>query len=214
MKRTLLTSPHPSGFDPCVSEPLRAAITVAIAVYLVGLVLSVAGNSSSGASALVRTIKGRLFSPWLVPAWLDLGFDQRLTHGAADDADHVLEIVPHDGGSEPPLRLPGGLSGARAQRWRRLAQALARPDTPDELVAAVGRAAGDELATHDVMVRVLRHEMHDRSAVDTTPGMERAFAARVRVVDGEVQLLRSEPRGEVAPLLRRPGRPALPEAAP
>jgi hypothetical protein len=34
------------------------------------------------------------------------------------------------------------------------------------------------------------------------------YTARVRVVDGEVQLIKSEPRGELAPLLRAP------EAAP
>jgi len=206
----MIRTPTTSGAAPAAasrfSEPLCAVVTVVLAVYLVGLGLSVAGNSGSGASALVRTIKGRLLSPWLVPAWLDLGFDQRLTHGAPEDADHVLEVVAYGPAGAAPLRFPGRVSGERARRWRRLARALARPDGAEELVAAVGRGACDDLGADDVTVRVLRHEMHDRSAADAAPGMERAFAARVRVVDGEVQLLRAEPRAEVAPLLRRQGR--------
>jgi hypothetical protein len=195
----------PPAAETRFPEPLRAVVTVVLAVYFTGLTLSVAGNSGSGASALVRTIKGRLFSPWLVPAWLDLGFDHRLTHGLPDDADHVLEMVAYGPAGGGPLRFPGAVSGERARRWRRLARALAQPEGADELVAAVGRGAFDDLATDDLTVRVLRHEMHDRSAA-AAPGMERAFAARVRLAGGEVQLLRVEPRGEVAPLLKRPGR--------
>jgi hypothetical protein len=152
-----MASATPSAAESRFPEPLRGVVTVALAVYLVGLGLSVAGNSGSGASALVRTIKGRLFSPWLVPVWLDLGFDQRLTHGAPDDADHILEVVAYGPAEGAPLRFPGAVSGERARRWRRLARALARPDGADELVAAVGRGAFDDLGADDVTVRVLRH---------------------------------------------------------
>ena len=42
--------------QPVVSDRVRAVVTVAIGVYLVGLVLAVMGNGASPASALVRTI--------------------------------------------------------------------------------------------------------------------------------------------------------------
>ena len=52
------------------TEITRGVVTILLALYLVGLLLCVAGNSASGSSALVRTIKTRLFSPWMVPLWL------------------------------------------------------------------------------------------------------------------------------------------------
>lgn len=188
------------------TDAVRAAVTVALGVYLVGLLLTVLGNSSSGSSALVRTIKGRLFAPWLVPAWLDLGFEHHLTHGVPEDADHALEIRP----TEPMrseatvLRLPGAGGGERAARWRRLARAITTGGAGDPalLAAAVGRGAFAELDTQDVRVWVLRRPLPERDAAPAAGDPRRVYAARVRLVDGELQLLPSEPRGEVAPLVR------------
>jgi len=187
------------------SDAVRAAVTVALGVYLVGLLLTVLGNSASGSSALVRTIKGRLFAPWLVPAWLDLGFEHHLTHGVPEDADHALEIRPTDPmRSEGVLRLPGAVGGERAARWRRLARAIAAGGAGDPavLAAAVGRGAFAALDTRDVRVRVLRRPLPERNAAADDGAPRQVYAARVRLVDGELQLLPSEPRGEVAPLVR------------
>lgn len=188
------------------SDAVRAAVTVALGVYLVGLLLTVLGNSSSGSSALVRTIKGRLFAPWLVPAWLDLGFEHHLTHGVPEDADHALEIrAMAPPRSEPAvLRLPGAAGGERAARWRRLARAIATGGAGDPavLAAAVGRGAFAVLDAQDVRVRVLRRPLPERGAAPDDGDSRQVYAARVRLVDGELQLLPSEPRGEVAPLAR------------
>ena len=82
-------SPTPQGRP---SELIRAAITAALAIYLIGLVLTVMSNSGSGSSALLRTIKGRLFSPWMGPMWLDLDSDHRLTDGQPEAAEHIVEL--------------------------------------------------------------------------------------------------------------------------
>jgi len=196
------------------SEAARAVATGAIALWLLGLVLSIMGNSDSGASAFVRTVKGRLFSPWLTPLWLDLGFDYRLTYGGPEDADHALDIGRH--GDEPGTGVtwPGRVVGERAARWRRLARAIsADVDDADRdglLAAAAGRGAFDRLGTQDVTVRVLRTPPRDRGAASSAPTA--AYAARVRFAGGELQLLRQEARGEVAPLVR-PATPAATRAA-
>ena len=194
------------------SDAVRAAVTVALGVYLVGLLLTVLGNSSSGSSALVRTIKGRLFSPWLVPAWLDLGFEQHLTHGVPEDADHAVEIGRFGAtrGEADVIRLPGDARGERAARWRRLARAIATGGAGDPavLAAAVGRGAFTDLDAQDVNVRVLRRPMPEREGPPDEGTPRQVYAARVRLVDGELQLIGSEARGELAPL-RRSG-----EAAP
>ena len=65
-----------------------------LVVYLFGLGLCVAGNTASGTSRVVGTLKDRLFAPWMVPLWLDLGHDTRLTYGLPEDADHHIEIRP------------------------------------------------------------------------------------------------------------------------
>lgn len=204
----------PSGFrdraSPAPGELTRAAITVALLVYLVGLGLSILGNTASGSSALVRTIKGRLFSPWLVPGWLDLGFDYRLTYGMPDDAAHALELRKRGSRGSEAMRLPGPLGGERAARWRRLARAVAVDaaggESPGALAAAVAAGAFDELTAEDVMLRVLRSPLRDRQDDAPPRRAEQAYAARVRRVAGEVQLLKVEERGEVAPLVspRRP----------
>lgn len=188
------------------SDAVRAAVTLALGVYLCGLLLTVLGNSSSGSSALVGRIKGRLFAPWLVPAWLDLGFEHHLTHGVPEDADHALEIRPTDPmrSEAAVLRLPDAARGERAARWRRLARAIATGGSGDPavLAAAVGRGAFAALDAQDVRVRVLRRSLPERGAAPDDGEPRQVYAARVRIVDGELQLLPSEPRGEVAPLVR------------
>jgi hypothetical protein len=195
--------PTPSAVP---SEVVRAAVTAALGAYLIGLLLTVLGNSSSGSSALVRTLKGRLFAPWLVPAWLDLGFEQHLTHGVPEDADHALEIrrAGERRGDEAILRFPGAVGGERAARWRRLARAIATGGAGDPavLAAAVGRGAFARLDAEDVTVRVLRRTLPERDGPPDDGSPRQAYAARVRMVDGDLQLIGSEARGELAPLRR------------
>lgn len=192
------------------SEGVQAVVTVLLCFYMVGLVLCVAGNSGSGSSSLVRTIKSRLFAPWMAAPWLDLGYDYKFTYGQPDDADHRIEIVPRDAAATAAaVSLPAaGIWGERAARWRRLARAAALaerdPDREGLLPAAIGAAGFDDAGTDDVTIRLLRHVPPERAAVaagGAAPRFERAYTARVRRIDGELQLLKNEPRGEVAPLV-------------
>jgi len=205
----------PEKPPPPLSDAVRAGLTVALALYLVGLVLCVAGNSASGGSALVRTVKAKLFSPWMTPLWLDLGYDTRLTHGLAEDGDHRFEIRRLDAPAAPePVILPGpAIRGERAARWRRLARATAVSERDPEREALVPAAVAQGVfmpwSTHDVSLRVLRHLPPDRRDVldglaDVAGRDEQAYAARVRLVDGEVQLITSTPREELAPLVKEP----------
>ena len=180
----------------------QAAVTVALSIYLVGLVLSIVGNTGSGSSAVVRTIKSRLFAPWMVPPWLDLGFDYRLTYGSDEDGDFSVEVRRQGDGKAAPVRFPGRLTGERAARWRRLARSIAVEDADRDglLAAAVGRGMFDDVGADDVTVRVLRTPQVDRGGPPPAP--VQASSARVRMVGGELQLIRTEPRGEVAPLVR------------
>lgn len=195
------------------AETVRAAVTVLLGVYFVGLALCVAGNSASGPSTLVRTIKSKLFSPWMVPLWLDLGYDTKLTHGLPDDADHRFEVRSRDAAATlKPLVLPTAeMWGERGRRWQRLARATATaerdPDREGLLPAAVAAGLFDDLGTEDLSVRVLRQvrpERFEAAAAGSVPParFEQAYAARVRRVEGELQLLKSEPREELAPLVR------------
>lgn len=205
----------PEKTPPPLSDAVRAGLTVALAVYLVGLVLCVAGNSASGGSALVRTVKAKLFSPWMTPLWLDLGYDARLSHGLAEDGDHRFEIRRLDDPDAPePVVLPGpAMRGERAARWRRLARATAVSERDPEREALVPAAVGQGVFmpwyTNDVSLRVLRHLPPDRRDVldglaDVAGRDEQAYAARVRLVDGEVQLITATPREELAPLVKEP----------
>jgi hypothetical protein len=187
-----------------LSERTRAVVSVALAVYLLGLLLTIVGNTGRGSSAVVRTIKGRLFAPWMVPPWLDLGFDYRLTYGMDEDADHSLEVRRQGDPNAAAVRLPGRLTGERAARWRRLARAMAAVDDDSDrdglLASAVGRGMFDELGAEDLIVSIVRTPLADRDGPPRSPAM--AYSARVRLVGGDVQLIRSEDRSELAPLVR------------
>lgn len=192
---------------PALPETIRAAITVALGCYLVGLLLTIIGNTTSGSSPLVRTVKDRLFAPWMVPAWLDLGFDHPLVSGGTGAADHTLEVAIQPPAAGRTARFPGSRTGTQAARWRRLARSVADADDDIDrggpLVAAIGRGMFGTLAAEDVAVRVMRTPPPDRGG--PAPTAETASAARVRTRDGELQLLRSEPRVEVAPLVAPAG---------
>jgi len=185
-----------------------AAVSVALAVYLVGLALTIAGNSVSGSSALVRTIKERLFSPWMGPAWLDLGFDHPLTYGMPDDGDHALEIR-RSAPPGAPIRLPGDRTGERAARWRRLARRIAtaaEDESGVQLAAGVGQGSFAAAGSDDVVVRTVRWPLADRGVVPAeAPRPVKPYEARVRLVGGEIQLVElggEAKRSELAPVLR------------
>lgn len=196
------------------TEPVRAVVTVALAFYLVGLVLAIATNSLSGASPLLGTVKSRIFSPLLVPAWLDLGYDYRITYGLAEDADHEVELRGRDS-TRPPLLLPGRATGERGARWRRLARTIAVGGLDEDggiVAAGVARGGFAVVGADDLDLRVVRRSQPERGVVATADA-EEAYAARVRRVGDDVQLIRDEPPGELAPLLRT-GSAVAPEATP
>ncbi len=185
------------------SENLCAGITVALAVYIIGLVLSMLANTSSGGSPLIATIKNRLFVPWMAPAWLDLGFDYHLTYGLNEDADHILRVQPYSNTtSATSISLPGNRKGEQANRWRRLAKSIAsssdEPDRDSILPTSIGLGLMDELKSNDVFVRVLRAPLPEKSQI-TLPLYETA-GVRVRMVDGVPQLIPQKPQEELAPV--------------
>lgn len=191
-------------------------MSIALCLYILGFALSVACNSGSGASLLASTVKSRLFSPWMVPLWLDIGFDEHLTYGQAEDADRVIEVQPWAGGDA--VRFPrAGASGIAAARWRTLAGWLEPEMVPEEvaglLPTAIAESLFDELGSDDLRVRVLRMAMPERAvfvAETHAPSFEQAFAARVRRVAGTVQLLPVEEQRDVAPVVT-PAQPATGE---
>ena len=191
-----------------LSDRTLAATSVVLAVYLVGLLLAIAGNSVSGSSGLVRTVKQRLFAPWMGPAWLDLGFDHPLTYGMPEDGDHALELRGATAAAAP-IRLPGNRTGEQAARWRRLARrsALATDDeTAVQLAAGMGQGGFEAVRGDDVVVRTLRWPLPDRGApADSGPRPVKPYEARVRRVAGETQLVElggEAKRAELAPVLR------------
>ena len=101
----------------------RACATVFLAIYFTGLGLTVACNTSSGSSLLLSVVKGKLFSFWLVPPWLDLGFDYFFAYGQQADAAHYLELREH--GKENWIK-PSWVDGNYLQsiRWQRLLRSV------------------------------------------------------------------------------------------
>jgi len=187
--------------DLLPAEPVRALVTIALVFLLIGIVLAIATNTLSGASPLLGRVKSRVFSPVLVPAWLDVGYDYRITYGLEEDADHEIDLRVH-GADGPGLLLPGPRAGERASRWRRLARTIAVGGIDDDgapVAAGVARGGFIKLGADDLDVRVFRLPQPERSAA-ARGDTEQVHASRVRQVGGDVQLIRDEPPGELAPL--------------
>jgi len=198
-------------------ETLRSPATLLLGLYLVGLGLCLAGNTASGTSLLIGTVKDRLFAPWMVPLWLDLGHDTRLTYGLPEDADHHLEIrlagklagKPAGKGEGRPtaaLRLPAaGDHSERGARWRRLATAavLAEEDAEQAgvLPAAIGAGVFAAAGADDLEIRIVRSVPPDYESARSTSRTETALEVRVRRRDGELQVIPLPPAEEVAPLI-------------
>ncbi len=208
-KSFAMPSPNTSSTHGRWGEMSRAAATVLLLVYLTGLTLTVIGNTSSGSALLVSVVKGRLFSPWMTPAWLDLGFDYFFTYAQPTDAALRLEVRPH--GDAHWQSAPGtGATGLRAVRWQRLLRAMlvseAEPGREGLLPAAVGAGLFDRCDSEDVDLQVLVVPQPDRQAPVAAAGPAVLYAARVRrVAGGEVQLIRTEARREVAPVVPTAG---------
>lgn len=210
------SAPPSAGVGPCapsgeLGETGRGVATFCLAALLVGLLLAIVGNSASGSSALVRVLKGRLFSPWMTPLWLDLGHDTRLTYGLPEDGDHFLEIVPVAPGAGRTLRVPAdGDRSGRAARWRRLVRAAAVAeeeglDRAGLLSTSLGAGLLDRAGADDVVVRFRRRVPADPTAPGDEPREETIHEGRVRRVDGEIQWIPLPPAEEVAPLVERDG---------
>ena len=192
--------------DGRASESIRGVATFVLSFYLVGLALTVAGNSASGTSALVGLLKDRLFSPLLVPPWLDLGHDTRLTYGLPEDADHHIEVSPAVNGAGRPLRIPAARERSeRAGRWRRLARAAAISEESDAqagvLPAAIGAGLFATAGSDDLIVHVDRVVPPEFSAAASPSVAETALEARVRRVAGDVQMIPLKAPEEMAPVV-------------
>jgi hypothetical protein len=193
------------------SEGFRGFVSIALTLYLLGFTLTVACNSSSGSSTLLRTVKSKLFSPWMVPLWLDIGFDERLTYGQIDDADYLIMVEPWESsGEDMSIRLPAkGASGVAAARWRQLASWLEPGMVPEDvaglLPSAMAENLFDDVGAEDVRVRTMRVVLTDREEFSAEDAAEPQYApvavARVRRVAGSVQLLPVEQERDVAPVV-------------
>ena len=201
------TTPERAGWG----ELPRAVATVLLTVYLVGPGLTVVGNTGSGTSLIVAVIKGRLFSPWLVPAWLDLGFDHPVSYGQQADADHWLEVRPH--GDETWQKGPGAnTSGPRAIRWQRLLRAVVASEQESGreglLPAGFGAALFNACNSDDVDLRVMIQLRPERQLPQALPDPVLAYQGRLRRLSGgELQLIKTEARREVAPVAQPGGTP-------
>ena len=104
-------------------------------------------------SLLLSVVKGKLFSFWLVPPWLDLGFDYFLTYGQQADATRYLELRKH--GEDNWLRLSGpNVNYQQSIRWQRLLRSVVSSDEE------AGRACASFIKYNrltDSDCRVLQH---------------------------------------------------------
>ena len=198
------------------SEMVRAVVSLFLAVYFFGMVLCIAGNSSSGSSVLVRTIKTKLFSPWLYPLWLDLGFDYHLTYGSVSDADFSISATAIQNGEVQTLEYPSADMGSlRAARWRRMAKWMATsvedPNRESALPSSIGSGMLKQRGVDEVSIAVIRNELFEPTDSRVTNRkniisrddvhVETVYSARMRLVSGEPQLIKNEVRRDVAPLV-------------
>ncbi len=187
----------------------RACATVFLAIYFTGLGLTVACNTSSGSSLLLSVVKGKLFSFWLVPPWLDLGFDYFFAYGQQADAAHYLELREH--GKENWIK-PSWVDGNYLQsiRWQRLLRSVVASEEEAGreglLPAGFSEAAFAMCESDDIVLRIFVQPRPERQLPIDNPAPIVLYEARLRkLVGGDIQLIKSEHRREVAPVISGSG---------
>ena len=190
-------------------EISRACATVFLAIYFTGLGLTVACNTSSGSSLLLSVVKGKLFSFWLVPPWLDLGFDYFFAYGQQADAAHYLELREH--GKDNWIK-PSWVDGNYLQsiRWQRLLRSVVASEEEAGreglLPAGFSEAAFAMCESDDIVLRIFVQPRPERQLPIDNPAPIVLYEARLRkLVGGDIQLIKSEHRREVAPVISGSG---------
>ena len=190
-------------------EMPRACATVFLAIYFTGLGLTVACNTSSGSSLLLSVVKGKLFSFWLVPPWLDLGFDYPLSYGQQADAAHYLELREY--GQEKWIKL-SGIDGKHSQsiRWQRLLHSVIASEEEAGreglLPAGFSEAAFSLCESDDIVLRILVQPRPERQLPLRNPAPIVLYEARLRKLSGgDIQLIKSEHHREMAPVISGSG---------
>ena len=198
----------PSGSN-CWGEVSRSLATLVLVVYLMGLGLSVACNSGSGSSLLLGVVKERLFSFWNIPPWLDLGFDYSFTYGQQADATHRLELRAYGDTEWMTVSRPS-VRGGESIRWQRLLRSViaSEEDLTREGLLPVGfsEAAFAACESNDIDLRILVLPRPERQSPINAPAPIVLYQARIRrVADNDIQLIKSESRQEMAPVVSREG---------
>jgi hypothetical protein len=187
----------------------RACATVFLAIYFTALGLTVACNTSSGSSLLLSVVKGKLFSFWLVPPWLDLGFDYPLAYGQQSDAAHYLELREH--GKENWIKLSGiNENHSQSIRWQRLLRSVVASEEEAGreglLPAGFSEAAFSLCESDDIVLRIFVQPRPERQLPLDNPAPIVLYEARLRkLAGGDIQLIKSEHRREMAPVISGSG---------
>jgi len=198
----------PSGSN-CWGEVSRSLATLVLVVYLTGLGLSVACNSGSGSSLLLGVVKERLFSFWNVPPWLDLGFDYFFTYGQQADAAHRLELRTYGDTEWITVSRPS-IRGGESTRWQRLLRSVIASEEDltrgGLLPAGFSEAAFAVCESNDIDLRILVLPRPERQSPINDPAPIVLYQARIRKVAGDsIQLIKSESRQEMAPVVQQEG---------
>ncbi|MDA7938382.1 hypothetical protein N9B71_04875 [Pirellulales bacterium] len=193
----------------CWGEISRALATLVLVIYFIGLGLSVACNTESGSSLLLGVVKEKLFSFWKVSPWLDLGFDHFFTYGQQTDATHYLELRMHGDAGWITMSRPSVRTG-ESIRWQRLLHSAiaSEEDLTREgiLPAGFSEAAFAVCESDDIDLRILVLPRPERQAPINAPAPIVLYQARIRRIDdNDIQLIKSESRREMAPVVSQEG---------
>ena len=190
-------------------EISRSVATLVLVIYFIGLGLSVACNTGSGSSLLLGVVKERIFSFWKVSPWLDLGFDYFFTYGQQTDATHCLELRRHGDTGWITMSRPS-VRGGESIRWQRLLYSVIASEenlTKEGLLpAGFSEAAFVVCKSDDIDLRILVQHRPERQLPIKVSAPIVLYQARIRrVADNDIQLIKSESRQEMAPVVSREG---------
>ncbi|HVA48669.1 MAG TPA: hypothetical protein VNH11_20045 [Pirellulales bacterium] len=202
------------------AEWKRTLVSFLIFLHLFALGVAVLSNWNPSPLAL-RLRRVPFVKPYLEYLALDQSYVPLygLTFGMTEDTDVVAEVdLKLSDGSEQSFSLPASTLAPR-QRWRRDARlAETAADLTGENFRAVESLLPQAIASHFVAehgakggtLRLRRHfqqpitapsssDAGERDPYDKSRYYSQVYEARIIVVGGQVQLLKSEAAAEVAP---------------
>jgi hypothetical protein len=201
---------HSSPSSPVhPSQNVRTLLSFLLFLHLFALAVAVTSSNDRSSQLELGLRKTPLLRPYLQTLFMDLPYTYHLTSGISDfqvnDAEMWIEVELNTRPGEP-VRIPPADGLEPRQRFNRAeslvrttASLVGQPDRESVLPAAIAASLLHRHGATGGTIRIMRRNL-PLEAFTAIPSTQRTmYEARILLVGGQVELLKTEAASESAP---------------